>query len=64
MKIQLDEGNAHWSVLAADEDPVTDVIHKVKIARDPVDCYLLYVCQKKKNKKERKKSSEVQLQYK
>lgn len=42
--------------MAADEDPVTDIVHKVKVPRDPVHCYLLYVCQntKKEGKKEKK----------
>lgn len=65
VEVQLDEGHTHRPVLAANKDPVTDAVHKVKIPRDPVHCYLLHVCQNEKGRKKKKKrSSGAQFQSK
>ena len=43
MKFQVNQGDTHRPVVITHKDPVTDMVHKIEIPGEPVNCHLLHI---------------------
>lgn len=43
MKLQINQGDTYGTIVVANKDPVTDMVHKIEISGEPVNRHVLHI---------------------
>ena len=63
LDIQIDDGDARIPQLITHEYPITDAVHEVEVAREPINGHVFYICKSKEMKNMLSKCCQTQHKH-